>query len=136
MPLNKGLLLGKYVVVLGASRGVGREIVRRAAAEGAKVLAVARRAPGLAEVAKTTQGVDTLALDAASEDAPRKVFRKTRPDLLVICGGPTPPVRPITRAHLGRVRRELGGRRQDGLRVLPRGAADTAGAWVRRCDHL
>ena len=95
MPLNKGLLQGKCVVVLGASRGVGREIVRRAAAEGAKVLAVARRARGLAEVAKTTQGVDTLALDAASEDAPRKVFRKTRPDLLVICGGATPPVRPI-----------------------------------------
>ena len=65
MPLNKGLLQGKCVVVLGASRGVGREILRRAAAEGAKVLAVARRASGLAEVAKTTQGVDTLALDAA-----------------------------------------------------------------------
>ena len=95
MPLNKGLLQGKCVVVLGASRGVGREIVRRAAAEGAKVLAVARRARGLAAVAKTTQGVDTLALDAASEDAPRKVFSKTRPDLLVICGGATPPVRPI-----------------------------------------
>jgi NAD(P)-dependent dehydrogenase (short-subunit alcohol dehydrogenase family) len=95
MPPDKGLLQGKCVVVLGASRGVGREIVRRAAAEGAKVLAVARQARGLAEVAKTTQGVDTLALDAASEDAPRMVFRKTRPDLLVICGGATPPVRPI-----------------------------------------
>lgn len=95
MPLDNGLMQGKRVVVLGASRGVGREIVRRSAAEGAKVLAVARRTRGLAEVAKTTQGVDTLALDAASEDAPRKVFRKTSPDLLVICGGATPPVRPI-----------------------------------------
>ena len=56
----------KRVVVLGASRGVGREIVRRASAEGAQVLAVARQARGLAEVAKTTPGVDTLALDAAS----------------------------------------------------------------------
>ena len=95
MSSDNGLLRGKRVVVLGASRGVGREIVRRASAEGAKVLAVARQARGLAELAKTTPGVDTLALDAASEDAPRKVFRKAKPDLLVICGGATPPVRPI-----------------------------------------
>jgi NAD(P)-dependent dehydrogenase (short-subunit alcohol dehydrogenase family) len=95
MPLDKGLLQGKRVAVLGASRGVGREIVQRASAEGAQVLAVARQARGLAEVAKTMSGVDTLALDAASEDAPRKVFRKMRPDLLVICGGAIPPVRPI-----------------------------------------
>lgn len=33
MPLNKGLLQGKCVVVLGASRGVGREIVRRVEAK-------------------------------------------------------------------------------------------------------
>src|SRR3954454_5361300 len=95
MPLDKGLLWGKRVVVLGASRGIGREIVQRASAEGAKVLAVARQARGLAELAKTMSGVDTLALDAASEDAPLRVFRKARPDLLVICGGATPPVRPI-----------------------------------------
>jgi NAD(P)-dependent dehydrogenase (short-subunit alcohol dehydrogenase family) len=95
MPLNKGMLQGKRVIVLGASRGVGREIVQRASDEGAKVLAVARQACGLAEVAKATSGVDTLALDAASEDAPRKIFRKATPDLLVICGGATPPVRPI-----------------------------------------
>jgi NAD(P)-dependent dehydrogenase (short-subunit alcohol dehydrogenase family) len=95
MSPENGLLQGKRVVVLGASRGVGREIVQRASAEGAKVLAVARQARGLAEVAKTTQGVETLALDAASDDAPRKIFRKARPDLLVICGGATPPVRPI-----------------------------------------
>ena len=66
MPPENGLLQGKRVVVLGASRGVGREIVQRASAEGAKVLAVARQAPGLAEVATTTPGVETLALDAAS----------------------------------------------------------------------
>ena len=101
MPPENGLLQGKRVVVLGASRGIGREIVQRASAEGAKVLAVARQAPGLAEVAKTKPGVETLALDAASDDAPRKIFRKARPDLLVICGGATPPGPPDTRAHLG-----------------------------------
>jgi len=96
MSSESGLLQGKRVVVLGASRGVGREIVRRASDEGAQVLAVARQARGLSELAKETRAVETMALDAASESAPQKVFGKTRPDLLVICGGAIPPVRPIS----------------------------------------
>jgi|SRR6185437_4431358 len=95
MSRDKALLQGKRIVVLGASRGVGREIVQRALAEGAQVLAVARQERGLAELAKSTHGIETLALDAAAEAAPGEVFRKMRPDLLVICGGATPPVRPI-----------------------------------------
>ena len=95
MSSGKGLLLGKRVVVLGGSRGVGREIVERASAEGARVLAVARVRLGLANLANEARGVDVLALDAASEAGPRKVFRKATPDLLVICGGATPPARPI-----------------------------------------
>lgn len=95
MSSTNELLLNKRVVVLGASRGIGREIVRRASADGAEVLAVARDGRGLAELAKSTPGVDTLAMDAATEAAPQQVFGKMRPDLLVICGGATPPVRPI-----------------------------------------
>lgn len=81
MSSENGPLKSKRVVVLGASRGVGREIVQLASAEGAQVLAVARQGRGLAELAKSMRGVETLALDAATEGAPRKVFRKTRPDL-------------------------------------------------------
>ena len=95
MSSKNGLLQGKRVVVLGASRGVGREVVRHASAEGAEVLAVAREGRGLAELAVSMRRVETLALDAASDAAPSKVFRKAAPDLLVICGGATPPVRPI-----------------------------------------
>jgi NAD(P)-dependent dehydrogenase (short-subunit alcohol dehydrogenase family) len=89
-------LRDKRVVVLGASRGVGRAIVQRASAEGAQVLAVARQARGLAALAKETRGVDTLALDAASEAAPGEVLGRAKPDLLVICGGATPSVRPLS----------------------------------------
>jgi NAD(P)-dependent dehydrogenase (short-subunit alcohol dehydrogenase family) len=96
MSSENGLLRGKGVVVLGASRGVGREIVRHALAEGAQVLAVARQAQGLGDLEKEMRGVDTLALDAASEAAPLEVMRKAKPDLLVICGGATPPTRPIS----------------------------------------
>lgn len=95
MSSENGLLRDKRVIVLGASRGVGREIVRRASSEGALVLAVARQGRDLAALAETTRGVETLALDGASEAAPAEVFRKAKPDLLVICGGATPPVRPI-----------------------------------------
>jgi NAD(P)-dependent dehydrogenase (short-subunit alcohol dehydrogenase family) len=89
------LLEDKRVVVLGASRGVGREIVRRASAEGAHVLAVAKQARGLNELADDTPGIDSLARDAATEAAPQEVFRIMKPDLLVICGGAMPPARPL-----------------------------------------
>jgi NAD(P)-dependent dehydrogenase (short-subunit alcohol dehydrogenase family) len=85
------------VIVIGGSRGVGRAIVQRAATEGAQVLAVARQASSLAELVKETRGVDALALDAASEAAPGEILQRTKPDLLVICGGATPPVLPISK---------------------------------------
>jgi NAD(P)-dependent dehydrogenase (short-subunit alcohol dehydrogenase family) len=96
MSLDNRPLRGKRVVVLGASRGVGREIVQHASADGAQVLAVARQGGDLAALAKSTPGIETLTLDAATEVAPPKVFRKGRPDLLVICGGATPPARPMS----------------------------------------
>ena len=97
-------LKAKRVVVLGASRGVGREIVQRASAEGAQVLAVARQGDGLAALAKSTPGIETLALDAATEAAPANVFRKGRAqppgDLWRrYAAGPAD-----ARAHLGRIR--------------------------------
>ena len=95
MSSHRSSLKEKQVVVLGASRGVGRKIVERASHQGAKVLAVAREAGGLADLTKCVPGVDTLAIDAASESAPRQVFEMTKPDLLVICGGAMPPVRPL-----------------------------------------
>jgi len=90
---QNGSLDGKRVVVLGASRGIGREIVERAHAEGGRVLAVARQAGNMADYAG--RGIDTLAIDAASEGAPAVVFQAAHPDVLIICGGAIPPTRPI-----------------------------------------
>ncbi len=95
MSSNSKSLKGKRVVVLGASRGVGRKIVEHTLHAGARILAVAREAKGLAELAEAVPGVDTLAVDAASDSAPRRVFETTKPDLLVICGGAMPPTRPL-----------------------------------------
>jgi NAD(P)-dependent dehydrogenase (short-subunit alcohol dehydrogenase family) len=89
------MLAGKNVVVIGASRGVGRAIARRMVAEGAHVLAAGRTKTSLEQLAGEIPGVQTLAIDAAAEAAPASVFGTLRPDLLVLCGGATPPGRPI-----------------------------------------
>jgi NAD(P)-dependent dehydrogenase (short-subunit alcohol dehydrogenase family) len=88
-------LASKNVVIVGASRGVGRAIARRMAAEGAHVLAVGRKHASLEQLARELPGTKTLALDAAAEAAPASVFAALRPDLLVLCGGAKPPGRPI-----------------------------------------
>jgi NAD(P)-dependent dehydrogenase (short-subunit alcohol dehydrogenase family) len=88
-------LAGKTMVVIGGSRGVGHEIVKMAASHGARVLAVARQQARLAQLAQEVPGVETLALDASDEAAPRKVFDTVEPDILVLCAGAFPPVAPI-----------------------------------------
>jgi NAD(P)-dependent dehydrogenase (short-subunit alcohol dehydrogenase family) len=88
-------LTGQNVVVLGASQGLGAAIVRRATTEGARTLAVARQRGGLERLAQEVVGIDVLALDAAREDAPAKVFQTLLPNVLVVCGGARPPAAPI-----------------------------------------
>src|SRR5580693_1614889 len=88
-------LASKNVVIVGASRGVGRAIVRRMMAEDAYVLAVGRNRDSLEQLARELPGTKTMAIDAAAEAAPARVFAAQRPDLLVLCGGATPPGRPI-----------------------------------------
>lgn len=89
------VLQGKHVVVMGASAGVGREIVAAARAEGAEVLAVARRPEPLARLAADLPGVSILSADATDEDAPGRVFEAMPPDILVLCGGAHPVMTPI-----------------------------------------
>ena len=94
--MSQSTLKGKRVAVLGGSRGVGREIVRRVREErAAEVLAVARGREALERLARELPGVRTLILDAATDDAPRHVFEALRPDVLIICGGATPATSPL-----------------------------------------
>ncbi len=84
-------LIGKNVVVIGGSRGVGRRIVEAAIRNGARVLAVARREVPLRQLAQEVCGTEVLSLDATDEAAPSKVFEVFQPDILVLCGGAFPP---------------------------------------------
>jgi NAD(P)-dependent dehydrogenase (short-subunit alcohol dehydrogenase family) len=88
-------LAGKNMVVIGGSRGVGREIVEAAHGNGARVLAVARKQEPLRALVQQVSGVRTLALDATDEGAPANVFEVLEPDILVLCAGAFPPAAPF-----------------------------------------
>jgi NAD(P)-dependent dehydrogenase (short-subunit alcohol dehydrogenase family) len=88
-------LRGKNVIVIGASRGLGRAIVAAAYAQGARVLAVARKVAELTRLTEELSGVQVLALDATSESAPAKVFATLSPDILVVCAGAIPHMAPL-----------------------------------------
>ncbi len=88
-------LTGKNVVVIGGSRGVGRQIVEAASRNGARVLAVARQSSSLQQLAQAVPGTAVLALDATDEGSPSRVFATLQPDLLVLCAGAFPPAAPI-----------------------------------------
>jgi NAD(P)-dependent dehydrogenase (short-subunit alcohol dehydrogenase family) len=89
------MLSGRKAVVIGGSRDVGRAIVAAVYAEGADVLAVARRQAPLEQLSRDLPGVKTLAIDARDETAPGEVFAALPPDLLVLCGGARPQVAPL-----------------------------------------
>ncbi|MBV8580256.1 MAG: SDR family oxidoreductase [Candidatus Eremiobacteraeota bacterium] len=88
-------LAGKQVVVLGGSRGVGRELVAAARADGADVLAVGRGADSLAKLARDVPGTATLALDVFAPDAVERVFAAVTPDVLVVSAGAPPHKVPV-----------------------------------------
>lgn len=89
------LLTGKNIVVIGGSRGVGRQIVEIGIREGAHVLAVARQEAPLQKLAQDFPGVKTLQIDATEESAPEKVFGVLVPDILILCAGAFPPAAPL-----------------------------------------
>jgi NAD(P)-dependent dehydrogenase (short-subunit alcohol dehydrogenase family) len=68
-------LLGQTVVVIGGSAGIGFETARRARAEGAKVILVARDTERLKHAATEIGALSTAAFDAADPVALERFFR-------------------------------------------------------------
>jgi len=83
-------LSNKNVVVIGGSRGLGREIVAAVHNNGARVLAVARQLKPLSQLSTELPGIITLSVDATDESAPTRVFGTLQPDVLVVCAGALP----------------------------------------------
>lgn len=94
----------KIVFVTGASSGIGRAITERLAGDGHRVVAAARRAELLADLAATVDGVEACALDVTDLDATRAavddvVARHGRIDVFVANAG----VMPLSRLDAGLV---------------------------------
>jgi NAD(P)-dependent dehydrogenase (short-subunit alcohol dehydrogenase family) len=84
-----GVLDGAHVVVVGGSTGIGREVVRHAAAAGAAVTVGSRSAEKLAKVAdELGDQVKTRTVDVTDEDSVRAFFAEISDiDHLVVCPG-------------------------------------------------
>ncbi len=76
-----GVLDGRRVVVVGASAGIGRSFAVHAAAEGARVVAVARRADRLEELVTEMGGGTAVVADISEDDDCRRMADEARRDL-------------------------------------------------------
>ncbi len=88
-------LSGRTTVVVGASRGLGRGIAHAFAEAGASVVAVARTAPALAELAATSPNIRTEVADAADATAAWSLLDTYEPDVLILVAGANPVMRPL-----------------------------------------
>ena len=88
-------LSGRTTVVVGASRGLGRGIARAFAEAGAPVVAVARTAPALAELAATAGNIRTEIADAADATVAGRLLDQYEPEVLLLVAGANPEMRPL-----------------------------------------
>src|SRR5258708_16259961 len=77
-------LRGKNEVIIGGTRGLGKTIVAATHAEGAQVLAVARREQSVGQPAPEFPGGGVLPLDPASTRAPAQPFETPFPAILLL----------------------------------------------------
>jgi NAD(P)-dependent dehydrogenase (short-subunit alcohol dehydrogenase family) len=88
-------LSGRTTVVVGASRGLGRGIARAFAEAGAPVVAVARTASALAELATTSANIRTEVADAADATVAGSLLDRYAPEALIVVAGASPVIRPL-----------------------------------------
>jgi NAD(P)-dependent dehydrogenase (short-subunit alcohol dehydrogenase family) len=90
-----GQLEGKTALVTGGSRGLGLDIVRALAAEGATVSALARNTERLEQLKHEVAGVQIRIADVADAETAAAALRDTRPDILILSAGATPTMAPV-----------------------------------------
>lgn len=88
-------LEGKTAIVVGASRGLGRDVAERLAEAGAAVVAVGRHNSSLVEVARAGSRIVAEAGDAADPVLAGMLLDKHRPDVLALVASAQPLLRPF-----------------------------------------
>jgi len=82
-------------IVVGASRGLGRGIATALAQAGGPVVAVARTASALAELAAATGGIEPEVADAGDPTVPGALLDRHQPDTVIVVAGASPLMRPL-----------------------------------------
>ena len=87
----------KRIIVVGASRGLGRGIALALSRTGAKVLAVARNVEALRTLREESEGhIDIRPGDATNPSFSAQVMAQENPHALFLVAGASPVMRPIT----------------------------------------
>jgi NAD(P)-dependent dehydrogenase (short-subunit alcohol dehydrogenase family) len=81
---------GKNVLVVGASRGLGRGIAEQFAAAGAKVTALARSGPALEQLAAAIPIIGVEVAEATDSSVVDTMLERHKPDVLVLVAGAQP----------------------------------------------
>jgi NAD(P)-dependent dehydrogenase (short-subunit alcohol dehydrogenase family) len=88
-------LSDKSVIVVGASRGLGRGIAEAFADTGAAVVAVARTEAALAKLAAGRANIQAEIADAADPTAAWTLLDHYQPEVLILVAGANPVMRPL-----------------------------------------
>ena len=88
-------LTGKTTIVVGASRGLGRGIAATFAEAGAPVVAVARTASALTELANGASIIQAEVADAADATAAGSLLDRYDPEIVILVAGASPLMRPL-----------------------------------------
>ena len=88
-------LTGKTTIVVGASRGLGRGIATAFAGAGAPVVAVARTAEAVAELATTVGTIQPEVADAGDATVVANLLDQYEPEIVVLVAGAVPHMRPL-----------------------------------------
>jgi 3-oxoacyl-[acyl-carrier protein] reductase len=88
-------LSGKNTIVVGASRGLGRGIAAAFAEAGAPVVAVARTAAALAELANGAGSIQPEVADAGDASVAGSLLDRYEPGIVVLVAGASPYMRPL-----------------------------------------
>lgn len=120
-------LSGRTTIVIGASRGLGRAIATTYAQTGTPVVAVARTAAALTELANDVGTIPPEAADAATQRSRAASLTTMTPD--PDSGRRRQPAHaPAAAPDMGNVLGQLGHRRPGRVPLAPRGPAQAAAA--------
>ena len=88
-------LSGRTTIVVGASRGLGRGIATAFGAAGASVIALARTATALAELAGDTCNIQPVVADARDATVASTLLDRYEPEAVILVAGASPLIGPL-----------------------------------------